>query len=272
MKKKESLLETVKNLHIQILDQLPTPVMAVDTDFEIVFINNAGCHLLDKDKADIIGSKCYDQFKTEHCNSENCRMKNVIQGGDQVTVRNIAEVNGRSIPIEYTADALRDENGKIIGGLEFIIDITDKVRQEEKMREQSRTIMDISTPVIKLWDRILILPIVGVVDSYRAQQMMDTMLNKLKDTGSKIIILDIQGVAAVDTAVANHLIKIAKATRLMGCRCIISGISPSVAQTLVQLGIDLGTIMTNSDLQEALADAFHLLDIKVLQNNENNGI
>lgn len=270
MNKKVSLLEKVNDLHAKILDQLPTPVMAVDNDLELVYINNAGSKLLGKDKADIIGSKCYDQFNSEHCNSENCRMRNVMKGGEQVTVRNIASVNGQSIPIEYTADALRDENGEIIGGLEFIIDITEKVRQEEKMRDQSRTIMEISTPVIKLWDRILILPIVGVVDSYRAQQMMDTMLNKLKDTGSKIIILDIQGVAAVDTAVANHLIKIAKATRLMGCRCIISGISPSVAQTLVQLGIDLGTIMTNSNLQEALADAFRLLDIIVKQKNENN--
>ena len=105
-----------------------------------------------------------------------------------------------------------------------------------------------------------------MVDSYRAQQMMDAMLNKLKETGSKIIILDIQGVASVDTAVANHLIKIAKATRLMGCQCIISGISPAVAQSLVHLGIDMGAILTNSDLQEALADAFHMLNFQVSRN------
>jgi len=109
------------------------------------------------------------------------------------------------------------------------------------------------------------LPVIGVVDSFRAQQMMDKMLNEIKRTSSKIIILDIQGVAAVDTAVANHLIKIAKATRLMGCRCVLSGISPAVAQTLVQLGINLGTINTNSNLQEALSDAFSLLNYKVAE-------
>ena len=89
------------------------------------------------------------------------------------------------------------------------------------------------------------------------------MLKKITETSAKVIILDIQGVAAVDTAVANHLIKIAKATKLMGCRCIISGISPAVAETIVKLGIDLGEIATNSTLQDALFDAFSLMNMVV---------
>jgi len=253
------------DLSLKILNQLPTPVMAVDKELNIIFMNKAGCIFTDKKWNEIKGRKCYDVFGSEHCNTENCRMKRVIKGAQPKTIRNSVLMNGKSIPIEYTADALRDNSGEVIGGLEYIIDITETVKQEQKLKEQSRTILEISTPVIKLWDRILILPIVGVVDSYRAQQMMDTMLNKLKQTSSKIIILDIQGVAAVDTAVANHLIKIAKATRLMGCTCIISGISPAVAQSLVQLGIELGNILTNSDLQEALADAFRILNYKVLK-------
>jgi rsbT co-antagonist protein RsbR len=92
---------------------------------------------------------------------------------------------------------------------------------------------------------------------------MNAMLTKIKETSAKIIILDIQGVAAVDTAVANHLIKITKATKLMGCRCIISGISPAVAETLVQLGIDLGDVATNSSLRDALGDAFTLMSLDV---------
>jgi len=89
------------------------------------------------------------------------------------------------------------------------------------------------------------------------------MLAKIKETSAKIIILDIQGVAAIDTAVANHLIKITKATKLMGCRCIISGISPSVAEALVQLGIELGDVATNSTLKDALGDAFTQLHFEV---------
>jgi rsbT co-antagonist protein RsbR len=89
------------------------------------------------------------------------------------------------------------------------------------------------------------------------------MLAKIKETSAKIIILDIQGVAAVDTAVANHLIKITKATKLMGCRCLISGISPAVAETLVQLGIELGDVATNATLRDSLGEAFTLLNFEV---------
>ncbi len=249
----------------KILEQLPTPVIAVNKNMDLIFVNDAGCDFIGRSWKEIKGCKCYDVFNSEHCNTEHCRMKHVMAGGEPVTIRNSMVINGRTIPIEYTADKLEDEKGNVQGGLEYIIDISETVSKEQKLREQSRTIMEISTPVIKLWDRILILPIVGIVDSFRAQQMMDMMLNKLKETASKIIILDIQGVAAVDTAVANHLIKIAKATRLMGCSCIISGISPAVAQTLVQLGIDLGSIKSNSTLQEALASSFEMLNLKVTQ-------
>ena len=262
--------ETLNEFSEKILDQLPTPVMAVDNDFKLIFMNRAGLKMIDSKWEDIQSSYCYDILDSEHCKTENCRMKNVMSGGSVATVRNIIKMDGRTVPVEYTADVLRNDDGEIIGGLEYIIDISEVIKNEKKLKEQSRTILEISTPVIQLWDRILVLPIVGVVDSYRAQQMMDTMLNQLKETASKIIILDIQGVATVDTAVANHLIKIAKATRLMGCKCIISGISPSVAQTLVTLGVDLGTILTHSNLQEALAGAFSILNLEVCGSSRKN--
>jgi len=248
---------------LKVLEQIPTPVMAVNSDLELIFMNRAGLKLSGSTWEEIQGQKCHEIFNSTHCQTDQCRMKNVITGGESCTARNEVNVKGRMIPIEYTAAALKDEEGNIVGGLEYIIDISERVRQEKKLKEQSRTIMEISTPAIKLWDRIIILPVVGVVDSLRAQQMMNTMLNKIMETSAKVIILDIQGVAAVDTAVANHLIKIAKATKLMGCRCIISGISPAVAETLVQLGIELGEIATNSTLQDALADAFSLMKLAV---------
>jgi rsbT co-antagonist protein RsbR len=192
-------------------------------------------------------------------------MKKVMAEGTTCTERNEANINGKILPIEYTAAPLNDKDGNVVGGVEFILDITERVEKERRLKEQSRTIAEISTPAIRLWDRVVILPVVGVVDSLRAQQMMDTMLTKVAETSSKVIILDIQGVAAVDTAVANHLIKIAKATRLMGCRCILSGISPAVAQSLVELGINLGDVTTNSTLKDALSDAFDILNLQVTE-------
>ncbi len=260
-----SSVQINNDLAIQILDQLPTPIMAVDLDLNLIFMNDAGLKLSGKSWEEIKGSHCYEVFDSLHCRTPECRMKQVMGGTETCTVRNEAKIGGRSIPIEYTAAALKDKAGNIIGGLEYILDITNRVQQERKLQEQSRTIMEISTPVIKLWDRVIILPVVGVVDSLRAQQMMHTMLKKITETLAKVIILDIAGVATVDTAVANHLIKIAKATRLMGCRCIVSGISPAVAETLVQLGIELGDVTTNSNLQDSLADAFAILKLEVVQ-------
>jgi len=251
------------HLAVSVLEQLPTPVMAVDRDLKIIFMNAAGRGLLGMSMEEMRKFKCSELLNSRHCRTPECRMKQAMEKDGLCTARNELTVDGKVIPIEYSAAPLKDENGNIVGGLEYVIDITERVRQEEKLREQSRTIMEISTPAIRLWDRIVVLPVVGVVDSMRAQQMMEAMLGKITETSSKVIILDIQGVAAVDTAVANHLIKITKATRLMGCRCIISGISSAVAQTLVHLGIDMGDVATNSTLQDALADAFALLNLEV---------
>lgn len=126
----------------------------------------------------------------------------------------------------------------------------------QTLTEQSRALMAMSTPVTALWTDILMLPVVGIVDSRRAQDIMQTMLTRIAETQSKVIILDISGVAVVDTAVANHLLKITKATKLLGCTCTLSGISPAIAQTMVELGIDVGDIRTTSTLQDALVDGF----------------
>jgi rsbT co-antagonist protein RsbR len=190
-------------------------------------------------------------------------MRQAIENNESRSGRNEVPMDDRTVYIEYSAVPLKDNKKNIVGGLEFILDITEKVRDEKRLEEQSRTIREISTPAIELWDRVLVLPVLGVIDSMRAQQMTDTMLNKIKETSSRVIILDIQGVAAVDTAVANHLIKITKATRLMGCQCIISGISPAVANTIVQLGIDMGDVKTNATLREALVDSFTMLNLEV---------
>lgn len=254
----------IKNeLALSILNQISTPIMAVNKEMKLIFMNNAGFELLGTSWEKVQNKSCHDVFNSPHCQTPQCRMRQVIEGEDTSTIRNEITINEKTVPIEYTATALKNEDGLIVGGLEYLIDITERVRQEKKLQEQSRTIMKISTPAIKLWHRILILPVVGVVDSLRAQQMMNTMLKKIMEVSAKVIILDIQGVAAVDTAVANHLIKIAKATKLMGCRCIISGISPAVAETLVQLGIGLGDIATNATLQDALSDAFDIMNLMV---------
>lgn len=120
-----------------------------------------------------------------------------------------------------------------------------------------------TNPIHIIWDEILMIPIYGIVDSTRGQDIMETVLNELDKTKSKVVIIDILGVETMDSAVANHLVKITKATRLMGASTIISGVSPSIAQTLVSLGIDLGEVETQSTLKNALKTAFSKVELTV---------
>ncbi|WCL81886.1 protoglobin domain-containing protein [Saprospira sp. CCB-QB6] len=121
----------------------------------------------------------------------------------------------------------------------------------------------LSTPVAQIWEEILFLPIVGIMDSKRSKDIMETVLNQIASKQAKVFVLDISGVAIMDTAVANHLLKISKASRLMGCRCILSGISPAVAQTIVELGIQLDEIETSGSMKEALTTAFELSGLQI---------
>jgi len=262
----KKMLEVDLKLKEQILDQIPTPVMAVDKEMHIIYMNESGKKMIKKDSDSFMGKLCYDINKSSHCKTNDCCMKKAMAQGKTYSSRVTTEVDGRIFPVEYYAVPLKNEKDETIGGLEFVVDISEQVQYEERLREQSKTIRQMSTPTIKLWDGILVLPVVGVVDSLRAQHMMESMLSKISETYSKVIIMDIQGVAAVDTAVANHLIKITKATKLMGCECILSGISPAVAQTLIQLGVDMTSIKTKATLSDALDEGFSLLDLQVTEN------
>ncbi|WP_109125995.1 STAS domain-containing protein [Dyella sp. C11] len=127
-----------------------------------------------------------------------------------------------------------------------------KSREEVILRQQEE-LLELSTPVVKLWEGVLALPMIGTLDSQRTQVVMESLLQRIVETGSEIAIIDITGVPTVDTLVAQHLLKTVTAIRLMGADCIISGIRPQIAQTIVHLGLDLGGIVTKANLADALA-------------------
>ncbi|WP_328595000.1 STAS domain-containing protein [Actinomadura macrotermitis] len=127
--------------------------------------------------------------------------------------------------------------------------------REQIIADQMEQLLELSTPVVKLWDGILGVPLVGTLDSARTQVVMETLLERLVETGSQFAVIDITGVPAVDTEVAQHLLKTVMAARLMGTDCVISGIRPQIAQTIVALGIEFGDIETKATLADALAYA-----------------
>jgi rsbT co-antagonist protein RsbR len=157
-----------------------------------------------------------------------------------------------SRPLEI-ADATWDTSVLLDSLGLFTVETTLRIREEIIARQQQE-LLELSTPVVELWDGILALPMIGTLDSARTQIVMESLLQRIVETGSTIAILDITGVPTVDTLVAQHLLKTVAAARLMGAECIISGIRPQIAQTIVHLGVDLSEVITKA----TLADAFRV--------------
>jgi rsbT co-antagonist protein RsbR len=138
-----------------------------------------------------------------------------------------------------------------------------KGREEIIMRQQ-QDMLELSTPVVQLWEGVLALPMIGTLDSSRTQVVMETLLQEIVDTGATIAIIDITGVPTVDTLVAQHLLKTVAAARLMGADCIISGIRPQIAQTIVHLGVDLNSVITKASLADAFQIALERLNKEIV--------
>ncbi|HEY3097974.1 MAG TPA: STAS domain-containing protein [Methylomirabilota bacterium] len=158
------------------------------------------------------------------------------------------------------ADALADEIWQTTVLLDrlalFTTEVAQKSREEVILRQQ-QDMLELSTPVVQLWESILALPLIGTLDSARTQVVMENLLQRIVETGASIAIIDITGVPTVDTLVAQHLLKTVAAARLMGADCIISGIRPQIAQTIVHLGVELSTVVTKATLADAFAIALH---------------
>ncbi len=137
--------------------------------------------------------------------------------------------------------------------------------REDIIKQQQLEMLELSTPVVTLWNGILALPLIGTLDSSRTQVVMENLLQTIVETGSEYAIIDITGVPTVDTLVAQHLLKTVSAARLMGAQCIISGIRPQIAQTMVHLGVAFGDVITKASLADALSYAFKQMGITVLR-------
>lgn len=190
--------------------------------------------------------------------------------GGMLTLR---DVYGRSLFDRYDEDKGRlsdalDVYEPVANQILNIVAMAFIAEREKVVLQQQEAIMELSTPVLQVRDGMLILPIVGLLDSQRAQQLTEQLLHGIRDTRARVVVVDITGVPAVDSRVANHLLQTVDASKLMGANVVVTGLSPEIAQTLVGLGIDLGRLNTIGDLQGGMEEAERLLGYEVSRNGE----
>lgn len=230
---------------------LPITVWAIDQ--EGIFTHHAGRAL---DTAGIkqrqyIGQNVFELYVSE---GPDGAVRRALEG--QIG-HNVAEAHG--IVWENWHVPVHDGNGEVTSVIGISLDVTEAKRAEKALRErlalieqQQRVIRDLSTPIIEVWDRVLALPMLGVIDSGRTAEVMDNLLAQISEKAARFAVLDLTSVEVVDTGTAGHILKLIKAIRLLGADGIITGIRPAVAQTMVMLGLDLRDVVTLARLRDAL--------------------
>jgi len=159
---------------------------------------------------------------------------------------------------------LRDKEGRLRGFGKVTRDLSERRDADEKLKKQTQEIMEMATvPVVQVWEGIVLVPLIGMLDSQRTQQLMERLLHRVTETSSPIALVDITGVPAIDTQTAQHLIETISAVRLLGADVVLTGVRPVIAQTLVHLGIDLSNVITRASLAAGLRMALEILNLKV---------
>ncbi len=166
--------------------------------------------------------------------------------------------DGSTFPMDLAVSETKIGKDRIFVGI--IRDISEKKEAESKITEQTRLLVDLSTPVLKVWDHVVLLPLIGSIDSDRAVQIIENLLDAIVKTNARVAVIDVTGVSMIDTYVAQNLIKTVSAAEMLGATVLITGITPDVAQTLVKLGIDFSTIRACGPLRAGIAEAMRLTD------------
>ena len=260
----EALLRQKSAEQNALLDALPASVFYKTRDHRYTLVNRAYADLCGRSVDQIIGKTDADIYPPE--------VAQALRENDQATMEGGAPVRSVELPIRrfdggevWVTESYvpyRDASGEVVGMVGISIDITDRKKTEEALRTSTaelqealhrqeqmfETILELSTPVLSIEEGILLLPLVGNIDTNRSSRIMAALLAGVQRYGAVFAILDLSGVPIVDTSVAQHLIRAASATRLLGAQCILVGISPVIAQAIVTLGIDLGELIVCRDL------------------------
>ncbi|MEO0294104.1 MAG: PAS domain-containing protein [candidate division WOR-3 bacterium] len=258
LRKENEELKLDRSLLNSLLEHLPDNIYFKDKESRFVRVGKAcATYLGFKSPEEMIGKTDFDIFDEAHARPAFEDEQEIIRTGKPIR-KEEKEVypDGREKWVETVKLPRYDEKGNIIGTFGISKDITERklweAEREAKLKAQKEELLELSTPVIDVWEGVLTVPILGSLDSERASRISEALLTQIVEKRAEVAIIDISGITAVDSAVADHLIRTAKAVRLVGAEAILTGIGVEIAQTIADLGIDLSGLKTLSTLREGL--------------------
>ena len=258
LKKENKELKLDKSLLNSLLKHIPENIYFKDKKSRFVRIGEAFADYMGfKDSNEIIGKTDFDLFDEEHARPAYEDEQKIMNTGEPLQKEEKEIYPDGSIKwVETTKVPRFDEKGNIVGTFGISRDVTEKKlweqQREEKLEAQREELIELSTPVIDVWEGVLTVPILGSLDSERASRVSEALLTQIVEKRAGIAIIDISGISAVDSAVADRLIRTAKAVRLVGAEAILTGVGVEIAQTIADLGIDMEGLKTMSTLKDGL--------------------
>ena len=260
LEEKEREIDLINQQMRAMLDGINEVIYVADPDtYELLFLNEAAQAVF----GNKVGLKCYKalqdldgpcDFCTNHLIFGEYKGKSYIWEWQNLTNQNWYRCVDKAIPWP---------DGREVR-YEMAIDVTEVKKAEEKVQKLALEVMELSTPVIQIWNKVVVAPLIGVLDSQRAQQFMDRFLSRIVDVQAEVALLDITGVPTVDTQTGQYLIETISAARLLGTQVVLTGVRSAIAQTLVHLGIDLSGISTRASLSAGLRIALDLIGMKIV--------
>ncbi len=258
LEKENKELRLDRNLLNSLLKHVPENIYFKDIESRFIRVSEAFVDYLGFDRAkELTGKTDFDIFDEEHASPAYEDEQKIIKTGESIQ-KEEREVypNGSEKWVETTKFPRYDKKGKIVGTFGISRDVTEKklweTEREKKLEAQREELIELSTPVIDVWDGVLTVPILGSLDSERASRVSEALLTQIVEKRAAIAIIDISGISAVDSAVADRLIRTAKAVRLVGAEAILTGVGVEIAQTIADLGIDMEGLKTMSTLKDGL--------------------
>ena len=251
-------LTTDMDLRNRFIAEATTEGIVAHEDGLILAVNEALRDIYGYEGDELLGADVYQLILED----EHTRVKELVAQGQDKPYETIgARKDGSTFPLRV-APRIIEIDGHRVRAL-ALRDLTEQKEVEETIRSQSQALMEMSTPAIRIWDGMLLMPLVGAIDTTRSQQIITAMLESIASSDIDVAILDVTGVPFIDTSVARHILQAVEGAKILGANVIVSGFSPEAAQTLAQLGVDFSSLRTCGSLRAAMELAFTSVGLKI---------